>query len=295
MSLDYHKTLAEYERQKLRLFDEYKPAWIVTNLDDQTGKKILATASAGQLRSYSLNEKAADLYCEITEQDTATMFVDIYHQQRCLGNYRIELNAEYMLKNAAAVILCALELGIDVTDAIDKVRSVSTPPGRLQAVTVDFERAEKLPSVYVDYAHTPDALSHVLDDLSKTHNGRVITVVGCGGNRDQDKRALMGKIAAEQSSQAIFTSDNPRDEKPQDILQQMQADLDAATNVDVIEDRAVAIEAAINMAGSDDVVLIAGKGHENYQEVKGKRYAFSDVQVASSILAQLQGGNHEYS
>ena len=172
------------------------------------------------------------------------------------------------------------QLGFDHDEIVNALETMPVVEGRMQLVEV----GEKKPKVFVDYCHTPDALQKAIETLKNDCNGKVFVVVGCGGDRDKDKRPKMGKIAVEASDYAIITSDNPRREKPEDIIDDIVAGIKAYKNYEVEVDRASAIEKAIKMAEAQDFVLLAGKGHEKYQEIGTKKHHFDDVEVALSAL-----------
>jgi UDP-N-acetylmuramoyl-L-alanyl-D-glutamate--2,6-diaminopimelate ligase len=187
-------------------------------------------------------------------------------------------NAYNLLATYATAILC----GIEEWEVVKHLSNIRAAEGRFEII-----RGKNNITGIVDYAHTPDALKNILDNLNELkQKGRIITVVGCGGNRDKEKRPLMGKIAAKLSDQAIFTSDNPRDENPADIIENMMSDLDPVNKkkVIVIEDRKQAIKTAVTLAQPGDIVLVAGKGHEDYQEIKGKRFPFNDSEILQNML-----------
>lgn len=172
------------------------------------------------------------------------------------------------------------QLGFAHEDIIKALETMSSVDGRMQLVSKNISK----PKVLVDYCHTPDALQKAIEALRDECSGRLITVVGCGGDRDKDKRPKMGKIAAEFSDFVIVTSDNPRSEKPEDIIDDIVAGMEDFDNYEVVVDRAEAIKTSINKASSNDYVLLAGKGHEKYQEVNGEKHHFDDVEIAKNAL-----------
>ena len=282
--LDFHKTFSAYEKEKIRLFTEFAPSWSVVNADDVSGQKIIHALGQENILTYSLNDKYADLCLELIERQTHKLRVKAYSKDVLLGEYSFPVMATFELQNNAAVVLSLVSLGVAMVDALSWVAHASTPPGRLQQVIVS-NGAQK-PQVYIDYAHTPDAVEKVLSDLRKHTQAKLISVVGCGGNRDVEKRAQMGFIATKKSDVVYLTSDNPRFEKAGDIILAMQEKLAPSDAVICEQDRKRAIEQAIYSASANDAVLIAGKGHENYQEVNGQREFFSDYAIAQAVLEQ---------
>ena len=189
--------------------------------------------------------------------------------------------------NVLAIYACAIELGLDSTEVLEVISQLEGVSGRFQYFTTVEDRVTAI----VDYAHTPDALKNVLETINaiRTRNEKVITVVGCGGDRDKTKRPKMAHIAAALSDQVIFTSDNPRTEDPQSILDDMEAGVqpqDYKKTITII-DRRQAIKAAAKIADKNDIILIAGKGHETYQEINGVRSDFNDRTIIADFLKQL--------
>ncbi len=273
--LDYHGTFKEYIAAKKRFFDDLKPSAVaITNLDDKNGEVMLQNTKATK-RKYSLN-RVADYKAKVLSSDALGMHIDIdgvAFMTRMVGRF----NAY----NLAAVFAVATELDVADGYQIAEVLSQLGPAkGRMELVALE-------PRVVVDYAHTPDALENVLSTLSEIDNrGKVITIVGCGGDRDKAKRPKMARISVTHSDQVILTSDNPRSEDPSTIIADMRAGLtqDDMSKVIEIIDREMAIKTALMLAGDRDIVLIAGKGHEEYQEVNGERKFFSDQEVVKNIL-----------
>jgi UDP-N-acetylmuramoyl-L-alanyl-D-glutamate--2,6-diaminopimelate ligase len=190
---------------------------------------------------------------------------------------------DFNVANAVIVLALLLNKGVPVEAACDVLSEVVAPPGRMQRVTA------ARPAVYVDYAHTPDALDVALRALRAHCRGKLWCVFGCGGDRDTGKRPQMGKVAERRSDAVVVTTDNPRDEDSAAIIADVVAGISRPDRATIIEDRAAAIAWAIGQAGENDVVLVAGKGHEDYQEVAGMRKRFSDYAVAQSALAAREG------
>lgn len=268
--LDYHKTMDEYLRAKKSFFDALPPeAFALTNLDDKNGRVMLQNCNARQA-TYSLRQ-IADFKTRLLEErlDGMSLLVDGKEVE-------VLLTGRFNASNLTAIYGAAVLLGVNRADALLALSTLHPADGRFQTL--------QLPNgatAIVDYAHTPDALRNVLDtiiDLVGTSKRKIITVCGCGGNRDSAKRPIMARIAAERSGQLILTSDNPRNEDPDEILRQMQVGLDdeQARNALVITDRRQAIRTARTLAQPGDIILVAGKGHETYQEINGVKHHFDD-------------------
>ena len=265
--LDYHKTFAEYIKAKKLLFDGLsKGAWALVNADDKNGRVMLQNCKATRQQSYSLRG-VGTLNSKILETTLEGMLVELNGQQmwsRLLGRF----NAY----NLTAVYGAALLLGHKEEEVLAALSSLEPVNGRFQTL-----RSPEGVVAVIDYAHTPDALENVLDTIGSLGVARrIITICGCGGDRDRTKRPEMAAIAVEKSHTAIFTSDNPRTEDPEAILEDMIAGTEGHNNFLAITDRRQAIRAALRMAEAGDVVLIAGKGHEDYQIIGTEKHHFSD-------------------
>lgn len=273
--LDYHKTFAEYIRAKKMLFDSLpQRAFALVNADDKNGMVMVQNTKA-DVKTFSLRSMA-DFRCKIVEMHFDGMLLDVDESQvwvRFLGRF----NAYNILGVYAAAILLGAERE-EVLQALSSLHSVS---GRFEYLT-----SESGITAIVDYAHTPDALKNVIDTINEIlpPERQLITVVGCGGDRDATKRPEMAHIAASNSNLAIFTSDNPRTENPEDILAQMQAGVVAGDRYITIADRREAIKAALMMAHAGDIVLVAGKGHENYQIVGTVKHHFDDKEEIAKVF-----------
>ena len=275
--LDYHQTVDNYLKAKKAFFDNLpKSAFVLTNLDDKNGMVMVQNTKA-KLCTYSLRS-ISDFKGKVLEDGFEGMLMDINN---------VEVNVQFIgrfnASNLLAVYGTACLLGKkpeDVLLALSLLRPVS---GRFDAL-----RSPKGYSAIVDYAHTPDALTNVLSTIQEVLNGRghIITVVGAGGNRDKGKRPIMAQEAAKFSNKVIITSDNPRFEEPQDIINDMLEglDKDQRRNVISIIDRKEAIKTACMLAQPGDAILVAGKGHENYQDIKGIKYHFDDKEVIKEIF-----------
>ncbi len=265
--LDYHGTFAEYLKAKKAFFDALpKGAFALVNVDDRNGKVLVQNTSA-TVKTYSLRS-FSDFRCKILEHHFDGMLLEIDGSEvwvKFIGNF----NASNLLAVYAAAIL----LGMDRADTLRIISELVPVSGRFE-----FVRSSAGVTGIVDYAHTPDALANVLAAIREIRRPeqKLYTVVGCGGNRDRAKRPVMAKIAAENSTMAILTSDNPRLERPEDILDEMKAGLPAGGKSLIITDRREAIKAAAALAQSGDIILVAGKGHETYQDAAGVKIHFDD-------------------
>lgn len=283
--LDYHNTMEEYRRAKSLLFSQlgntfhhHKPKFAVLNADDKASKEYTESTSAHVL-TYGIDQEAHLQAKNIQMTSKGTEF-DLVSP---LGTQRVsmQLIGKFSVYNVLASIGAALVSGIPLENVISSIESVKGVSGRFELVHEgqDF-------SVIVDYAHTPDSLENVLTTIKQFAKGEIYVVVGCGGDRDRTKRPLMAKIACKYSDIAVFTSDNPRSEDPLSIIQDMEAGV-KDESYKVYPDRKGAIEYTIGCAKKDDVVLIAGKGHETYQQIGGKTYDFDDRAVAREAIKAL--------
>ena len=275
--LDYHQTFANYRDAKKKFFDLLpKTAFALTNIDDKNGSVMLQNTKA-QKKTYAL-KSFADYRLQILENQFSGLVIKIDGQEvwtRLIG--------EFNAYNLLAVYAVADLLGMEKIENLTHLSTLQSVDGRFQY----FVSPEKITAI-VDYAHTPDALQNVLKTINsiRSKNEQLITVVGCGGNRDKSKRPIMADIATQQSSKVIFTSDNPRDEDPQTILDEMEKGVSAENykKFVTIADRRQAIKTACQFAQSGDIILIAGKGHETYQEIKGERTHFDDMEEVRRFL-----------
>ena len=279
--LDYHGTFSNYINAKKKLFDDVnEDAFALTNKDDKNGLVMLQNTKATRY-TYSL-KAMADFKAKILESDFSGMLLNIDEQEawfRLVGNF----NAY----NILAVYGTAFLLGKEKTEIIKHLSNIEAVKGRFEYV-----RSKDGVIAIVDYAHTPDALKNILDTINeiRTQNEQLITVVGCGGNRDAAKRPVMADIATEYSNKVIFTSDNPRDENPETILDEMQKGVKPLHFKKTlrITDRKEAIKAAIANANKGDIILVAGKGHENYQEIKGVKHHFDDKETVLELFELMR-------
>jgi UDP-N-acetylmuramoyl-L-alanyl-D-glutamate--2,6-diaminopimelate ligase len=283
--LDFHGSMDAYWAAKRMLFDWPGLEAAAVNVDDPQGLGLARELadSALELWTCSLRDPAARLHASgVTYVDGGLAFT--LHEGEVLRPVRSTLIGDYNASNLLVVLGGLRALGVPLDEAVRVVPQLTPVPGRMQRVG-DGSGA---PEVVVDYAHTPDALEKVLASLrplAAARGGRLVCVFGCGGNRDATKRPLMGAIAQKLADRVIVTSDNPRHEPPAEILAQIVAGQDRRGRATVIEDRRAAIAQAVAQAGAQDVILLAGKGHEDYQEIAGVKLPFSDVDEARAALA----------
>ena len=270
--LDYHKTFTEYLRAKKSFFDTLQPgSFALTNADDRNGNVMVQNTSADK-KFYGL-KTPAEYKARIIESHFDGMLLSIDQAE-----VWTKLIGEFNAYNILSVYACARLLNQPGDEVLKILSTLDVVEGR-------FEHLKSSNGVIaiVDYAHTPDAVLNVLKTINqiRTGNEQVITVIGAGGNRDKSKRPKMAKIAVENSNKTILTSDNPRNEDPEDIINDMYTGVDNnyKKNVSIIIDRKEAIKTACMIAVSGDIILVAGKGHENYQEIKGKRFHFNDKEI----------------
>lgn len=279
--LDYHKTFDEYIKAKKGFFDGLpSSAFAITNIDDKRGNVMLQNTAAKKL-TYSL-KTAADFKGKILENILTGLVMTVNDQE-----VHFRLIGEFNAYNLLAVYGAAICLGEDKNDVLQCLSNTTGAEGRFDYI---ISPKEKIVGI-VDYAHTPDALVNVLATLKKLRKGheQVITVVGCGGDRDKTKRPVMGEVACEFSDKVIFTSDNPRTEDPLQILADMETGLNTAAKRKFVSmpDRKQAIKTAVSMSQPEDIVLIAGKGHEKYQEINGVKHHFDDKEVLMEMFELL--------
>ena len=268
--LDYHKTLENYRDAKKKFFDDMpKNAFAITNADDKNGMVMVQNTKA-TVKTYSIRTMA-DFHAKIIECHFEGMYLEVNGKE--VG---VQFIGKFNVSNLLAVYGAAIMLGKEPEDILVTLSTLKSVAGRLEPI-----RSEEGVTALVDYAHTPDALENVLNaihEVMEGKKGKIITVCGAGGNRDKGKRPLMAQEAVKQSDRVIITSDNPRFEEPQDIINDMLAGLNTQQMKSVISivDRREAIRTAVMMAEKGDVILIAGKGHEDYQDVKGTKHHFDD-------------------
>lgn len=275
--LDYHKTFENYRDSKKAFFDALpKDAFAVTNVDDKNGR-VMTQNTKADIKTYSLRS-AADFKAKVLEESFEGMCLDINGKE-----VSVSFIGRFNVSNLLAVYSAAIAMGRQPEEVLVAISMLRPVNGRFETI-----RSEEGVTAIVDYAHTPDALVNVLTTINEILKGRgeVITVCGAGGNRDKGKRPLMAQEAVKHSDRVIITSDNPRFEEPQDIINDMLAGLDKTQmrKVVAVVDRKEAIRTACMMARPGDAVLVAGKGHEDYQDIKGVKHHFDDHEVIREIF-----------
>ena len=278
--LDYHNTFAEYRDVKKSFFDNLpKSAFAITNIDDKNGLVMLQNTKAKKL-TYAL-KSYADYKAQILENQLSGLLLKINDNE-----VWVKLIGSFNAYNLLAIYGVAVELGIEKVEALRLLSELESVSGRFQFIVSD----SKITAI-VDYAHTPDALENVLKTIEdiRTKNEQLITVVGCGGDRDKTKRPIMAHIASSMSDKAIFSSDNPRTENPETIIEEMEKGVEPQNFKKTVSilDRKQAIKTACQLANPNDIILIAGKGHETYQEINGVRHDFDDLKIVTELLQQL--------
>jgi UDP-N-acetylmuramoyl-L-alanyl-D-glutamate--2,6-diaminopimelate ligase len=276
--LDFHKTFEEYFNAKLLLFKSSNIS--IVNIDDEYGEKIESLVNS-KIVKYSL-EKTADVSAEKVNMHSRGIQFEIKYKDES-EDINLMIPGKYNVYNALCAASACLTQGINF-EAIRQGLENVTVPGRCEIVTKEFNLGFE---IIVDYAHTPDGLDNILKTAREFTEGKLISVFGCGGDRDKTKRPIMGKIASDLSDIAIVTSDNPRSEKPMAIINDILAGINK-DNYIVIENRREAIERAVQIAGKGDVIVVAGKGHEDYQEINGKTISFDERVIIKEIIEQLK-------
>ncbi len=281
--LDYHKDMEDYFAAKALLFEpEYLKGRAIINLDDSYGEILIERANSDKIWTYSVNNKEADFWTkDLTYEPTGVK--GILHTPMGEMAFNSPLVGQFNLANVLAAIASGASLGLDIGAMVASLPMFSGVPGRMERVLV--EGCEDI-GVIVDYAHTPDSLENMLKAARPFIQGKMICVFGCGGDRDRTKRPLMGKIAADLADVVVVTSDNPRTEDPQKILEDVLAGIPPEVQPIVTIDRALAIQTAILEAKAGDGVLIAGKGHEDYQILGTEKIHFDDREQARLALAK---------
>ena len=278
--LDYHATFSEYRDVKKSFFDYLpKTAFALSNIDDKNGSVMLQNTNARKL-TYAL-KTYADYKAQILENQLSGLLLKINDNE-----VWVRLIGTFNAYNLLAIYGTAVELGMESLEVLRLLSELESVSGRFQFIISNG----KITAI-VDYAHTPDALENVLKTINdiRTKNEQLITVVGCGGDRDKTKRPVMAGIAADLSDKIIITSDNPRTENPETIIEEMEAGVapqNYKKTVSIV-DRKQAIKTACQLAQANDIILIAGKGHETYQEINGVRHDFDDMKIVKEMLDQL--------
>lgn len=278
--LDYHKTMAAYQAAKRKLFAWEGLSAHVINVDDAYGKALASELEADGQQVLTYGLKAGDISAiEIRYFDTY-LTMQLVTQQGTEA-VRLNLTGEFNVYNVLAVVGVMLASDIRFAQVVEAIQTLQPVSGRMEMLG-----GGEQPVVVVDYAHTPDALEKVLVSLKQQSTGKLVCVFGCGGDRDTSKRAQMGAVVNQYADAAIVTNDNPRGENPEEIIQAITVAMSG--NVVVEQDRAKAISIAVMAAKAGDTVLVAGKGHEQYQEINGEKHHFSDVEQAQAALSLMQ-------
>lgn len=279
--LDYHQDMEDYFQAKALLFSPtYLKGRAIINADDSYGKRLIESVGSNRVWRYSTSDTDAELRTSnLTYRPDGV--TGTLHTPLGDADFELPLVGQYNIENMLAAVGAALHLGVDLASIVAALPTFGGVPGRMERVRV---RADQDLSVIVDYAHTPDSLENLLKASRPFISGKMICVFGCGGDRDRTKRPKMGKIAAELADLAVVTSDNPRTEDPERILQDILAGIPESVEPIVIADRAQAIRTAILQAKPGDGVLIAGKGHEDYQILGTEKIHFDDREQAQAAL-----------
>jgi UDP-N-acetylmuramoyl-L-alanyl-D-glutamate--2,6-diaminopimelate ligase len=288
--IDYHGSMQAYGETKARLFVDYDVKNRIVSLDSEFGQDLAERCGSNVVTVSTRFDRVANgrPYVFVravvaTERGSRVSVMSSWGA----GEFLLPLPGDFNVANAVEVLAAMLCWNVPLDEACDVLGKVSAPPGRMQGVRLDTEAA--LPAVFVDYSHTPASLEAALRALRQHCKGQLWCVFGCGGDRDRGKRALMGKIAARHADHAVVTNDNPRSEPPAEIIADIIEEMDDVAVV--IEDRGAAIAHAVAAADKDDVILIAGKGHEDYQILGEQRLSFSDYNVArANLLTRLDKG-----
>ena len=275
--LDYHKTFLEYLNTKKRFFDELpQTAVAITNIDDKNGLVMLQNTKAKK-KTYAV-KTLADYHGKLLELDFNGMLLDFNGKE-----FWTTLTGKFNVYNLLLVFAITRELGFEENEILTTISKLKRVNGRFEVL-----KSQGGIIFVVDYAHTPDALANILDSINeiRTKNERLITIFGCGGDRDREKRSEMGKVATRKSTLAIITSDNPRTEDPAQIIKEIEAGVESQnfSKYITIPDRKEAIKMAIKFAEPKDIVLVAGKGHETYQEINGVRHHFDDKETILELV-----------
>lgn len=278
--LDYHKTFLEYLNTKKTFFDKLpETATAITNIDDKNGLVMLQNTKAKK-KTYAL-KTMADYHGKLLEADFNGMLLNFNGKE-----FWTRLTGKFNVYNLLLVFAIAKELGFEDVEILQAISELKRVNGRFETIKSDGGIV-----FVVDYAHTPDALENVLDSINeiRTKNERLISVFGCGGDRDKEKRPEMGKVATRKSTLAIITSDNPRTEDPQQIIKDIESGVEPQNfgKYTTIPDRKEAIKMAIKFAEPKDIILVAGKGHETYQEINGVRHHFDDKEVIRELWKMM--------
>lgn len=284
--MDFHKDMEQYFKAKKRLFDMTLKGNII-NVDESYGRKIIKEIddnSEAEIITYSLKDKRADYYCTILNTLPTGSDFYLYEKQEFVGLITINMPGLFMIYDAMAAIACCRANGIEFAKIQRGLKQLKGVPGRFEIV----ENTKGITAI-VDYAHTPDALENLLKTASDFKKGRIICVFGCGGERDKEKRRVMGRVAGEYSDYVIITSDNPRSENPKEIIAEIETGIyDTGCDYEIIEDRYAAIKKAVYLYNKEDMIIVAGKGHETYQLIGKDKTNFDDREIVKEIIGNLQ-------
>ena len=285
--LDYHKSMDEYASAKKMLFNALdNKSWVITNADDPKGL-WMTNSTPAKVLSFSLNGKGL-INASVLSSDPDGMVIKVDETP-----FHTPMAGDFNAYNVVQALLICTALGLDGSKVSQVLSECHGAPGRLEKVSFPGSESDA-PTIFVDYAHTPDALKNVATTLKKLKSKRdkLVIIFGCGGDRDRKKRPEMARIAEKYGNEVVVTSDNPRSEDPLKIIDDIMAGFKKPERVTVIPDRAEAIRKTIDEANQRTMILIAGKGHETYQEIQGERIHFDDREYALEALKQLNG-NHE--
>ena len=278
--LDYFKTMENYTLTKAKLFTSNMCRLALINADDASGR-LIAHNTDVKCASYGINEPSNVFAIDINMSVNGTVFfINLFDE---LAEIKTNLIGRFNVYNTLCACAVARLYGIPVNVIIEGVAALERVEGRFNQLQTPFGF-----SVIIDYAHTPDGLENVIDTARQICTGKLITVFGCGGDRDRTKRPIMGRLASAKSDIIILTSDNPRSENPYDIIAEIKAGITDAKNVVSEENRKKAIEYALKIANTNDIVLLCGKGAEDYQEIKGVKYPFKDEDEVNNLLKDLK-------
>jgi len=285
--LDYHKSMEEYASAKKLLFNALdNKSWVITNADDPKGL-WMTNSTPAKVLSFSLNGKGL-INASVLSSDPDGMVIKVDETP-----FHTPMAGDFNAYNVVQALLICTALGLDGSKVSQVLSECHGAPGRLEKVAIPGSESDA-PTIFVDYAHTPDALKNVATTLKKLKSKRdkLVIIFGCGGDRDRKKRPEMARIAEKYGNEVVVTSDNPRSEDPLKIIDDIMAGFKKPERISVIPDRAEAIKKTIEEANQRTMILIAGKGHETYQEIQGERIHFDDREYALEALKQLNG-NHE--
>ncbi|MBQ7165149.1 MAG: UDP-N-acetylmuramoyl-L-alanyl-D-glutamate--2,6-diaminopimelate ligase [Clostridia bacterium] len=279
--LDFFGNMERYEAAKAEFLTDKYCDFTVFNTDDELGRKLFLSAGRNSV-SYGIDAPSDVFAVNVKEEISGTAFVMNLFDN--IYNVKCRMAGVFSVYNCLAAATCCAVLNVDFDDIVDGINRTEGVRGRIELVKNLLDK-----KVFIDYAHTPDGLGNVLKTLRKCTPGKLICLFGCGGNRDKTKRPLMGEISGELADFTVLTSDNPRFEDPCDIISEVESGLKKKTNDYItIQDRKSAIKYAVSKTGKDDVLLIAGKGAEDYQEIMGVRHEFNDRKFVEAVL---DGGN----